>query len=368
VHPSTLSLLDELGLADEFLTLPHEEVTGFGIITDEGTYPLGDFSQLRGRFPFVAFLPQWDLLNFLATEARRCPSFELRMNAEVTGLVRRNGRATGVRYREPDGRHHEVRAALTVAADGRHSVLRGQAGLVPRDFGAPIDVLWFRLMKLPGISGPPFGIAGRVGRGRVVVLTDRGSYWQVAFAVAKGGYTALRAAGLDRFRAELTELLPALGPAIAHLQDWDQMPVLSVQVDRLARWHQPGLLFIGDAAHAMSPIGGVGINLAIQDATAAARLLAGPLRGSGPTPAQLARVRLRRWLPTALTQAIQRQLHQRVLAPALAGGQPATIPRPVQRLTRLPAVRALPGRFIAQPLFGEHPPSCARRRSEPKSA
>ena len=360
VHPSTLRLLDELGLAGDFLRLPHQQVTRLGVTTDDGTYVLADFSRLRGAFPFLAFVPQWDFLDFLADRARSYPNFHLQMNAEAVGLLREDGRVAGVWYRTPDGGGHEVRARLTVAADGRNSRLREHTGLRLRSFGAPMDVLWFRLPKLTGAaaspSGPSFGGAGRITRGRMLVRIDRGGYWQCAYLVRKGGYAALQAAGFKAFSADLRRLLPD-GADSSGLRGWDDVRVLSVRVDRLTRWHQPGLLFIGDAAHAMSPIGGVGINLAVQDATAAARLLAGPLRTGVVTPGQLARVRWRRLLPTVVTQLVQRQIQTRALSRILAGDQPVGTPRVLRLLDRHPVLQGLPARAVGIGVLPEHAPS-----------
>jgi 2-polyprenyl-6-methoxyphenol hydroxylase-like FAD-dependent oxidoreductase len=353
VHPSTLRLLDELGMADEFLELPHQEVRQVGVTTDDGTYVLADFGRLRGSFPFLAFVPQWDLLDFLADRARRYPNFQLRMNAEVVGLVREAGHVTGVRYRTSGDGEHQVRARLTVAADGRNSVLRADAGLHLREFGAPMDVLWFRLAKPPDGSGTSFGGAGRITRGRMLVRLDRGDYWQCAYLVPKGGYAAVKADGLDSFRSDLARLLPD-GAALDALQSWDDVQVLSVRVDRLTRWHQPGLLFIGDAAHAMSPIGGVGINLAVQDAAGAARLLAGPLRDGIVPPQRLAQVRWRRLLPTVVTQLVQRQIQVRVLSRILAGDQPIGTPRILRLIDRHPVLQGLPARAIGIGVLPEH--------------
>ena len=353
VHPSTLRLLDELGLADEFLELPHQKVTRLGVTTDDGTYVVADFGRLPGKFSFLAFVPQWDFLDFLADQARRYPNFQLRMNAEAVGLLRSDGQVTGLRYRTPGGDEHEVRAQLTMAADGRNSGLREETDLRLRTFGAPMDVLWFRLSKSPAGAGPSFGGAGRITRGRMLVRLDRGDYWQCAYLVPKGGYAALHAAGWESFRADLARLLPAGAPLDA-LRSWDDVRVLSVRVDRLTRWHQPGLLFIGDAAHAMSPIGGVGINLAVQDAAAAARLLSGPLRNGGVAPRRLGRVRLRRLLPTVLTQLVQRQIQTRVLSRILAGDRPIGTPRVLRLLDRHPVLQGLPARAIGVGVLPEH--------------
>ncbi|MCW2575163.1 MAG: ubiF 2 [Modestobacter sp.] len=367
VHPSTLRLLDELGLAEEFLRLPHQEVTRLGVTTDDGTYVLADFGRLPGAFPFLAFVPQWDLLDFLADRARRYPNFQLRMNAEAVGLVREDGQVTGVRYRTPEDGEREVRSQLTVAADGRNSGLRAAAGLRLREFGAPMDVLWFRLAKPSAGAGPALGAAGRITRGRMLVRIDRGDYWQCAHLVPKGGYAALQAAGFGAFRDDLARLLPD-GVPLDTLRSWDDVRVLSVRVDRLTRWHQPGLLFIGDAAHAMSPLGGVGINLAVQDAAAAARLLAGPLRDGAVPPRRLGRVRRRRLLPTVLTQLVQRQIQTRVLSRILAGDRPIGTPRVVRLLDRHPALQGLPARAIGIGVLPEHAPPAAPSDPATKAA
>jgi 2-polyprenyl-6-methoxyphenol hydroxylase-like FAD-dependent oxidoreductase len=353
VHPSTLRLLDELGLAEEFLRLPHQEVTRLGVTTDDGTFVVADFGRLTGAFPFLAFVPQWDLLDFLADHARRYPNFHLRMNAEAVGLLREGGQVTGVRYRTPDDGEREARAQLTVAADGRNSGLRVDAGLRLREFGAPMDVLWFRLSKPPDGPGPSLGGAGRITRGRMLVRIDRGDYWQCAYLVPKGGYAALQGAGVETFRDDLARLLPDGAPVEA-VHGWDDVRVLSVRVDRLTRWHQPGLLFIGDAAHAMSPIGGVGINLAVQDAAAAARLLAGPLREGVVSPRRLGRVRRRRLLPTVVTQWVQRQIQTRLLSRILAGDRPIRTPRVMRLLDRRPVLQGLPARAIGIGVLPEH--------------
>jgi 2-polyprenyl-6-methoxyphenol hydroxylase-like FAD-dependent oxidoreductase len=353
VHPSTLRLLDELGLARDFLELPHQQVTRLGVTTDDGTYVLADFGRLPGKFPFLAFVPQWDFLDFLADRAQRYPNFQLRMNADAVGLLREDGQVRGVRYRTPDGSEHEVRARLTVAADGRNSGLRADTGLRLREFGAPMDVLWFRLPRPPGGSGPSFGGAGRITRGRMLVRLDRGDYWQCAYLVPKDGYATLKEAGLAAFRADLARLLPE-DSALEGLRSWDDVRVLSVRVNRLRRWHQPGLLFIGDAAHAMSPIGGVGINLAVQDAAAAARLLVAHLRDGAVPPQRLGLVRRRRLLPTVVTQLVQRQIQTRVLSRILAGDRPIGTPRVVRLLDRHPVLQGLPARAIGIGVLPEH--------------
>lgn len=370
VHPSTLQLLDELGLAEEFLALPHQRVRQLAVTTDDGTYVIADFGRLHGRYPFLAFVPQWDLLDFLADQARRYPHFQLQMDAEAVGLVRADGRVTGVRYRVRGGAEQEARARLTVASDGRNSDLRTDAGLRLREFGAPMDVLWFRLPKPPDWSGPSFGGAGRITRGRMLVRIDRGDYWQCAYLVPKGGYAALQATGFEQFRDAVGRLLPDGVPTDA-LHGWTDVRVLSVRVDRLTRWHQPGLLFIGDAAHAMSPIGGVGINLAVQDAAAAARLLGAALRNGVVPPRRLARVRRRRLLPTVVTQSVQRQVQTRMVSRVLAGDRPVTAPRVVRLIDRHPRLQGLPARAVGVGLLPEHAPPDAvpgRGTASPRSS
>ncbi|MCI2238455.1 FAD-dependent oxidoreductase [Paenibacillus sp. TRM 82003] len=363
VHPSTLRLLDEVGLADEFLRLPHSRVRRAAVTTDDGTFEVADFSRLRGRFPFLALVPQWDFLDLLAARARRYPGFELRTGAEVTGLLREGGRVVGVRYRQAahgggpgggpagGGAERSVRAVLTVAADGRGSVLREDAGLRLREFGAGVDVLWFRLPR------PPGAVTGvRASSGRFVVVLDRGDYLQCAFVVPSGGLEAVRAGGAAAFRADLARLLPALAPVVGALADLDEVHVLRVRIDRLRRWYRDGLLVIGDAAHAMSPVGGVGVNLAVQDAVAAARILAGPLRRGAVSRRDLARVQRRRWLPVALTQAAQRVAHRRVLGAALAAAGPVRAPRALRLLARVPVLRVLPAAAIGLGVLPEHAP------------
>jgi 2-polyprenyl-6-methoxyphenol hydroxylase-like FAD-dependent oxidoreductase len=350
LHPSTLRLFDELGLAEALLRLPHQEVQKIGVSTDAGEFTLADFGRLPGPYRFLAFMPQWDFLDFVVGRARRLASFELRMEAEAVEVLEEAGRVTGVVYRDRDGAVHRVGARLTVAADGRDSELRGSAGLRRREFGVPIDVLWFRLPRRP--TDPM--TFGRLAAGHLLVLIDRGAYWQIAYVIPKDAADELHQTGLDRLRASVAELVPFLADRVEELRTWDDLRTLRVQVDRLRRWFRPGLLCIGDAAHAMSPIGGVGINLAVHDAVAAANLLAGPLRDGTLATRDLARVQLRRLLPTVVIQRLQRTIQDRFLSPLLAGRVPAKGPLALRVLRRFPVLQAVPALVIGIGVLPEH--------------
>jgi 2-polyprenyl-6-methoxyphenol hydroxylase-like FAD-dependent oxidoreductase len=301
IHPSTMEILDELGLADRFLDLKPALTPVFSGRIPGGTVTLADFRELRTRFPYIAMIPQWDFLDFLTCEAARYPGFHLLMNVEATDLIEESGVVRGVRYRSPEG-DEEIRAPLTVAADGRSSRLRERAGLPLAASSPPIDVLWFRLPHGPD---EPMGTTGFAGDGRVIVYIDRGDYWQVAYVIPKGSAEELRRAGIEQLRGVLARVAPDVGGGGAALQSWDQVSVLTVRADRLRRWYRPGLLFIGDAAHAMSPVGGVGINFAIQDAVAAANLLAEPIRSGHVSERQLAAVQRQRAWQVRTMQLIQ---------------------------------------------------------------
>lgn len=351
IHPSTLEVIDELGLIGDFLSLPHRKVSELNVVLDQGSFRLTDFSRLRRRHPYLVFMPQWDFLDFLTGRARELSGFELQMNADVLERLEEDGRVAGVRFRCGDGDVEEVRAELTVAADGRGSVLRRAAGLPPRSFGAPMDVLWFRISRRD--SDPENGL-GRLTAGRILAFIDRGDYWQIACVIPKGSAERERERGIEAFRASLARLAPFLADRVDELSSWDDLRLLTVQVDRLARWHRPGLLCIGDAAHAMSPIGGVGINLAVQDAVAAANLLARPLREGTLGESDLARVQRRRTPPTIATQSLQRTIQRRIVARALAGRAPSRPPRVVRLLARFPALQVIPARLIGVGFRPEH--------------
>ncbi|HEY3240432.1 MAG TPA: FAD-dependent oxidoreductase [Acidimicrobiia bacterium] len=361
IHPSTLEVLAELGLLERFLALPHQEVAEFQAASGERTVTFADFRHLPTRCRFVAFMAQWDFLAFLAGEARRFPAFTLRMETEATGLVTDAGRVAGVRARSPDG-DLEVRADLVVACDGRNSGLRRDAGLPVKEIGAPIDVLWFRLSRRPD---DPEATMGRFDVGRVVVLINRGGHWQVGYVVPKDGAEALKERGLDAFRDDIAAVVPFLADRVPELASWDDVPLLSVRVNRLTRWWAPGLLCIGDAAHAMSPVGGVGINLAIADAVAAANLLAGPLRSGRPGNADLARVQRRREIPTRVTQGLQVLLQNQVLSPLLQGRVEAGTPAGLRLLDRVPVLRRIPGRLVGLGVRPEHVVPELRKGSYP---
>ncbi len=364
IHPSTLEVVAELGLLDEFLRLPHQEVRVLRAQVGDTTIPIADFTHLPTRCRFLAMMPQWDFLDFLARRAARYPSFALRLRTEATGLVEAGGRVVGVRATGPDG-PVEVRADLVVAADGRSSTLRAAAGLPVTELGAPMDVLWFRLSRA---LADPGGTMGRFDAGRIIVLIERGEHWQCGLVIPKGGFEAIRARGLAAFRATVAALVPLPPDRVEEIAAWDDVKLLTVRVDRLARWWRPGLLCIGDAAHAMSPVGGVGINLAIQDAVAAANLLAAPLRDGRISDDDLASVQRRRMLPTRLTQAAQVLVQNRVLSPLLAGAGPVRPPLAVRMLGACPWLRRIPARLVGLGVRPEHVRTESRPAAGPPPA
>lgn len=362
VHASTIELLDELGLGNGFRQLNQTRLQNFQFpLPDGSTVLFGDFSRLKPPYDYVAMLPQWDFLNFLRDAACREPSFSIRMNTEVTDLLRTDGTVIGVRYRERDGAEGEITADLVVACDGRNSITRQKAGLVPHEFPVPFDTWWFRLPRHASEMGEVATLIPQF-RGREIMLSlTRETFYQVAYFTDKGADARLRAEGIERFRERVAAIRPDFADRVDALATMDDVHVLDVRLNRLEIWHRPGLLCIGDAAHAMSPAGGVGINLAIQDAVAAAAILAQPLRDGAVTSETLAKVRRRRWWPTVILQFAQRILHQILFVPTFAGKR-AGPPGFVLLAARfIPGFTALPARLIAFGPQPEHAPDFARR-------
>jgi 2-polyprenyl-6-methoxyphenol hydroxylase-like FAD-dependent oxidoreductase len=353
IHPSVMQIMDQLGLAERLLELRHTELKRFTLQTAAGPFTPVDLSRLKTRFPYITMMPQTSFLEFITEEAGRYPNFRLVMNARVRELIEEGGVIRGVRYEGRDGATHEVRALLTVGADGRGSRVRRLAGFEPKKTSPPMDVLWFRLPREPD---DPEGVVGRFGRGHLAIMLDRFDHWQAGYVIPKGHYPELRAADIQRLRRSFAELIPEYSDRVEHLEDWRQVSLLSVESSRCPRWYRPGLLLIGDAAHVMSPVGGVGINYAIQDAVVASNVLAGPLRECQARlrdldPRYLA-VQRRRELPTRLIQSFQALIQGRVLAPALASDGPFAPPLLLRLLPRAPILRDLPARVVA---FGVWP-------------
>jgi 2-polyprenyl-6-methoxyphenol hydroxylase-like FAD-dependent oxidoreductase len=350
IHPSTLEVMDELGMLTSFLQRPHQEVTTLSGNLGDRQVTVADFTRLPTRCKFIAFMPQWDFLNFLAENARRYPTFDLRMRARVEDLVWEDGRVAGVRAATPDG-PLEIRAALTIAADGRESVVRGKAGLDVVELGAPMDVLWLRLTKR---ADDPHETFGYIRDGRIMALIDRGEYWQCAYVIPKGTLAQLHERGLAAFRTQVGEIVPFLCDRTGELQSWDDAKLLTVRLNRLRQWYRAGLLCIGDAAHAMSPIGGVGINLAVQDAIACANMLAPKLRAGTLTNDDLRAVQRRRERAARMTQAIQLFIQRRVIGRVLVGGK-ATMLGALPSIVRyLPFLPRIPGYLVGVGLQPEH--------------
>ena len=343
IHPSTLTVLDDLGLLDEFLALPHDEVRELSGEVYGQPVTLADFRHVPAARQFMVLVPQWDFLDFLARRAKAFPSFSLRMDAQVTGLTQDGARVTGVQVQQ-GGEAFTVTADLVVGADGRHTTVREAAGLPTQALGVPIDVLWFRV---PRDAADPSRTGGIIQPGAMLVTLNRDTYWQCAYVIPKDGYGQVRAEGLDAFRERIAAVAPFLADSVHAIGGWDDVKLLGVQVDRMPQWAREGLLCIGDAAHAMSPVGGVGINLAIQDAVAAANLLAVPLREGRVALGDLEAVQKRREWPAKVTQRVQVALHEELLSPVLARTQaPSGVPLPVRLLQRLPMLRRLPARMV----------------------
>ncbi|MFJ1763387.1 FAD-dependent oxidoreductase [Amycolatopsis sp. NPDC088138] len=364
VHPSTLTLLDELGLGEKFDALPHSEMRSAGFPQENGeVMKLADFGRLKVAHPYVAMVPQWDFLDLLAESARKEPTFVQRMETECTGLVRERGRVVGVTYRTAAGETGEIRADLVIAADGRWSVARREAGLVPREYDCPFDVWWFRLSREEGDVDSM--LLPQMRDRRFAIPLPRPDFFQIAYLGPKGD--DLRKQGIEAFRENVREILPGFAGRVPELKTMDDVKFLDVRLNLLKKWHVDGLLCIGDAAHAMSPVGGVGINLAVQDAVAAATLLAEPLRRGRPREADLAKVRARRLLPTLLVQGLQRVLHGTVVRQVMAGrrnGPPAAM---IKLFARFPRLSYVPARLLGLGLRPEHAPAFARRAMEPAS-
>jgi 2-polyprenyl-6-methoxyphenol hydroxylase-like FAD-dependent oxidoreductase len=350
IHPSTLQLMHELGLLEAFLKVRHDEVRNLRVMVGDTEIQVADFTHLPTICKFIALMPQWDFLSFLAEQGKRYPGFHMLMETEATDLIEEGGRIAGLRAHSPDG-PLEIRADLVVGADGRHSTVRERAGFEVNHLGAPMDVLWMRLSRKPD---DPEQTGGYINFGHMLVALNRNDYWQCAFVIRKGGYDSVRAGGLDAFRAEIVRLAPFLADRVAELKDWDDISLLTVAVDRLTQWWRPGLLCIGDAAHAMSPIGGVGVNVAVQDAVAAANILAAPLRDGRLTTAHLAQVQKRRSFPMKIIQKMQLTVQSRLIDPLLSSDKPVTAPWTVKLFNWFPVLRRIPARIVGIGVRPEH--------------
>jgi 2-polyprenyl-6-methoxyphenol hydroxylase-like FAD-dependent oxidoreductase len=350
IHPSTLEIMHELEILDEFLKRPHQEVKEIAAQVGSETVLIGDFRHLPTHCRFLGLMPQWDFLNFVKEQAQRYSTFHLKMRAEVIGLLEENGTMSGVRAKTPDGLL-EIHAQLTIGADGRNSTVRERAGLKVIDIGAPMDVIWMQLSRRPTDPGQTFGHADT---GKILVLINREAYWQCAFVIPKGEAERIREKGLAAFREEIARLEPFLRDRVEELHDWKDASLLTVAVNRLLQWHRPGLLCIGDAAHAMSPIGGVGINLAIQDAVATANLLGEILLQGRPSERQLHAVQQRRTFPTRATQEMQVAVQNKVIRSVLSSSKPLTLPWPLRLLRGWPMLRRIPARLVGLGFRPEH--------------
>jgi 2-polyprenyl-6-methoxyphenol hydroxylase-like FAD-dependent oxidoreductase len=350
IHPSTLELMYELGLLDEFLKLPHQKVERFGAQVGDEHVHVVDLTHLPTHCKYIALMPQWDFLNFLAAHGRRYTGFDLRMRAEATDLIEQGDRVVGLRAHTADG-ELAIRADLVVGADGRHSTVRERAKLKSENYGAPMDVLWFRLSRKESDETETFG---HIEPGMMMIMLNRGDYWQCAYVIPKGGIERVRAAGLDAFRTAVVRMSPYLADRVAELKSFDDVKLLTVTVDRLARWWRPGLICIGDAAHAMSPVGGVGINLAVQDAVAAANRLAAPLKSGTVSDDDLRAIEKRRTFPVLFTQRLQLTIQNQVIRRALSGTQKPKPPLLFKLFNAFPVLQRIPARFLAVGVRPEH--------------
>ena len=347
VHPSILEVLDQIGLADKLLEIPHSKITGPTLQFANGPFRPFNLRRLKTRFPYIAMIPQVHFLGFITREAARYPGFKLVMHAQVQHLVEENGAVIGVRYLGDDGVEHELRSKLTVGTDGRFSVVRRLAGFEPIKTAPPMDVLWFRLPKLPGEPEVTGGAFGGIGGGRIFIVLERNDHWQAGLVFPKGQYQALRAQGVEAIRKSLVETEPRFAKHAESLTDWQQFTLLSVESSRCPLWHKPGVLVIGDAAHVMSPVGGVGINYAVQDAVVAANVLAGPLKSGTLSEAQLAEVQRQREWPTRVIQRMQSMMQNNLMIRALRSTSPTTVPWQIKLLFKIPILRDIPSRLIA---------------------
>jgi 2-polyprenyl-6-methoxyphenol hydroxylase-like FAD-dependent oxidoreductase len=351
VHPSTLQVMDELGLIDGFLKLPHQQLQKMDGMFGASSIRLADLSRLKVKYPFIAFIPQWDFLNFLREAGERFAPLKVMMNADATDLIWSGDRVIGVRADTPEG-PVEIKADLTIGCDGRHSIVRQCAGLEVEEIGAPMDVLWFRAGRRVNENENLFA---RIESGKMLVTFDRGDYWQCAYVIAKGEYDAVKARGLDAFRNDVSSMAPILKSGMADVKSWDDVKLLTVAINRLKRWTRPGLLCIGDAAHAMSPVGGVGVNLAVQDAVATANLLAVKLATGCPSEHELDAVRRRREFPVRMTQAMQVVVQNRLISAALKpGGQSLRAPLLLRIVSAIPWLQGITARFVALGMRPEH--------------
>jgi 2-polyprenyl-6-methoxyphenol hydroxylase-like FAD-dependent oxidoreductase len=346
IHPSIMEILDQIGLAEKLHQIPHTKISGPTLQFADGPFRPFDLGRLKTRFPYILMIPQVRFLEFITSEAAKFSQFRLVMHANVNHLLEENGAVRGVRYVAPDGMH-EIRALLTVGADGRFSQLRRLAGFAPIKTSPPMDVLWFRLPKVPGEPEVTGGAFGGIGRGRIFILLERDGYWQAGLVFPKGHYQDLRAQGVEAVRKSLMEIEPRFGKNAEALTDWHQLTLLSVESSRCPRWHKPGLLLIGDAAHVMSPVGGVGINYAIQDAVIAANVLTNPLKSGSISEGDLAEVQRQREFPTRVIQAMQSFMQERLVAGVLRSQQATNVPWQLRALVRIPILRDLPARLIA---------------------